>query len=495
MSDNQNTGISRRKFLKIGGLAGSAVSLAGVAGAGYIAGKDTDSYTGWERYTHGGGQFFNRKPFERDNPTYEVAGKTRRINYIENIFSRNGDMYRLMYPGDGSAGWSPEQGIDKLPEPLKSFYKKKPESLELFKETMEASKEQRKNWGKYKYRYAIADAWSDANSAPLRGNSFPQEPDCPPEEWDYQGVRKKRLSFKSPDHAATLVKKIAHTMGATLVGITKLNHDWVYKDHLRGVGNNNFDVPRHWKYAVVVASPHEWDAFYANPTYGTSYDAYSREKIITGKLQVFIRKLGYSARSHVPPMSYELAVTPLAVDAGIGELGRNGICVSPELGANTRLAAVTTDLPMTPDKPVDVGIHEFCKKCKICAEQCPGGAICFDDEPTQVIRGYKRWNINDDKCFLVWNKVATSHARGCRVCLSVCPYSRKNNWIHNLAREIDPRDPTGISASLLLAMQKGFFEYPEANDYLPPPDGKNATYHDPPDWLQTEKWCDENETI
>ena len=39
-------------------------------------------------------------------------------------------------------------------------------------------------------------------------------------------------------------------------------------------------------------------------------------------------------------------------------------------------------------------------------------------------------------------------------------------------------------------MQKGFFEYPEAEEYLPPPDGTNKTYHEAPDWLRTEEWCD-----
>jgi hypothetical protein len=39
-------------------------------------------------------------------------------------------------------------------------------------------------------------------------------------------------------------------------------------------------------------------------------------------------------------------------------------------------------------------------------------------------------------------------------------------------------------------MQKRFFVSPKAQDYLPPPVGKNATYHEPPDWLQTDKWFD-----
>jgi reductive dehalogenase len=228
---------------------------------------------------------------------------------------------------------------------------------------------------------------------------------------------------------------------------------------------------------------------YCNPTYGTSYDAYSRERIIGGKLETFIHELGYPARAHVPPSSYDLVMPPIAIDAGLGEIGRHGILISPELGSNTRLACVTTNIPMEVDKPVNLGIMDFCQKCKICAEKCPTGAISHKSEmPT--VRGYERWRIRDELCFQGWASVAQSHVRGCRICLAVCPYSRKNNWVHAVSRYVDPRDPTGIVASLLLWMQKGLFKYPTAKEFLPPPSGKNATYHEPPDWLQTDKWFD-----
>jgi len=483
--------INRRDFIKYGGLAGTAVSLLGAAGAGFHAGSNTDSYTGWERYTHGDGQFFDRKPFEKDEPTYKKVGETRRIHALENIFIRNGEVFREMYgKKEGEEAWKPEMGMEALPERLRKYYEDHPGSFDEFIETLKAGKQQRKNWEKFKKKYAIADAWSEANSSSMMGDwgSFPPKPKGTPEEWDFKGVNPEKMVFKSPKHASELIKMISHTFGATLVGIAKINPDWVYQGYLRGVGKVDYDVPKHWKNAIIVATPHEWDSLYANPTYGTSYDAYSRERIIAGKLEVFLKHLGYSARSHVPGMSYELAVVPLAIDAGLGELGRCTTLISPELGANTRLAAISTDLDMESDKPIDIGVDEFCKKCKICAESCPSGAISFDDEPKQVIRGYKRWHLDHDKCFKIWNSVAASHPRGCRVCIAVCPYSRKNNWLHTIARELDPRDPTGLVASGLLAMQKGFFTYPEANEFLPPPDGENKVYHEPPKWLKSENW-------
>lgn len=493
MKINKNkSALSRRDFIKIGGLGGAGLSLAGIAGAGYVAGKDTDSYTGWERYTHGEGQFFNRKPFEVDSPpSYEKVMPSRRIDAVEQIFFRLGMLYPLMKASkDGSPPkWNKEMSTDELPEKLANYYREHPNSFQELMNAEKASDVQHENWKKFQNRYAIADAWSTAHSRAMR--NFPIRPKGPAEESDFRGLNKNKLSFKSPTHASELIKKIAHTFGATLVGITKLNPDWVYQGIMRGVGRVDFEVPKHWKNCIVVASPHEWDALYANPTYGTSYDGYSRECTIIGKLEIFLKEIGYSARAHYPGNSYEVAAVPIAIDAGLGELGRNNVLITPELGANARLAVITTDLDLEADKPIDIGVKRFCEKCKICAEQCPSGSLCFDDKATKVIRGYKRWDSDHDKCYTLWNTVATSHARGCRICLAVCPYSRKNNWIHTIAREVDPRDPTGLVSTGLLAMQKGLFKYPDkAEDYLPPPNGSNKTYHEAPDWLRTEEWCD-----
>ena len=37
---------------------------------------------------------------------------------------------------------------------------------------------------------------------------------------------------------------------------------------------------------------------------------------------------------------------PIAIDAGMGELGRHGLMITPELGSALKLATITTDLPL-----------------------------------------------------------------------------------------------------------------------------------------------------
>jgi epoxyqueuosine reductase len=492
-----------RSFLKAGSLLAAVLGIVGISIAGYLAGKSYDSYTGWERFTHGAGQFFNRKPFQKESPTYEKTDQHDRLHHVDNLIARIKSFIMLMVPppGGGEPEWSPDMGIEALPEPLKGYYLKDNVVYNQTLKALELMQKQRSDWPKWETQFAIADYWSKAFGslfeAAMQGapNVYPEDPKGSPEEWDFRFIhRKSPLRFKSPAHASKLIKKITHTFGATLVGITKLNPDWVYQGHLRGVGTGDYEVPKHWEYAIVFATPHEWDMFYSNAVYGTSFDAYSRERIIGARLENFIQQLGYPARAHVPPMHYDLITPPIAVDAGLGEQGRMGMLITPELGANARLGVVTTNIPMEVDKPIDFGVKEFCKKCKICAERCVTGAISHADEP-DIEFGYKRWRIKCELCFQVWCSMATSEpGRGCRVCLAVCPYSRKNNWLHTLSRHIDSRDPTGISSSMLLWMQKKFFKYPEARDFMPPPEGSNATYHKPPDWLVTEEWFDVDKT-
>ncbi|MCK5222361.1 MAG: reductive dehalogenase, partial [Candidatus Aminicenantes bacterium] len=329
-------------------------------------------------------------------------------------------------------------------------------------------------------------AWSDA-----MGAVWPKHSQEPPEIADFPEKKgQKQLKMRSPEKTSKLIKKIAHQLGSTLVGITKLNPDWVYSHPMRRRGidtDKPFKVPEHWEYAIVVGVPMSWDPMFANPNYGTSHDAYAISRIIAVRLSAFIKQLGYAARPHTPGTEYDLMVPPILVDAGIGEQGRHSIVVTPELGSNFRPAIITTNIPLKPDKPIDFGVQDFCKTCKVCAEQCPSGSITKGNKVE--IRGYKRYQFNAASCHNFWySKLGNM---GCRVCVSVCPYTRKANWVHKAALDITAHDPTGLADKALTAMQKIFYPGPDPQDYfIPSLGGKNASYRKPPWWLKTEDFID-----
>ncbi|MCK4771370.1 MAG: reductive dehalogenase, partial [Candidatus Latescibacteria bacterium] len=427
---------------------------------------------------------FNRLAWAVDTPTYERVGPTSRPDSrVENIFARRSRFMRQYRGGEG---------LSDFDELLQAYYRERPEDLELdiinLREIMPKHRNDSRQYGK---QYFLAGAWADA-----MGAVSPRPVSGPPEVADFPRRSPYRESsepmrMKSPERTSTLIKKIAHELGSTLVGITRLNPDWVYLHPLPGRGFENVDepleIPEHWEFAVVVGTPMSWDPMYANPTYGTSNDAYSRSRIVAARLAAFIKRLGYAARTHTPGNSYDLMVPPICVDAGLGEQGRHSVVITPELGCNFRPAVVTTNLPLQPDKPIDIGIQDFCRHCKICAENCPSGAITMGDKIE--VRGYLRYQIDQAKCQNFWN--SNLGGTGCRICISVCPYSRKANWLHKTAFNVTLNDPTGISERVLTSLQKSFYSGPDPQEYyMPSLGGENASYREPPWWLRTEDFID-----
>lgn len=91
------------------------------------------------------------------------------------------------------------------------------------------------------------------------------------------------------------------------------------------------------------------------------------------------------------------------------------------------MAAVTTDLPLAPDKPIDFGLLDFCRVCKKCAENCPSQAITLDADTIEH-NGYLRGNSDMKKCTIFR---ATKDGVFCGRCMKVCPWnSKEDSWFH-----------------------------------------------------------------
>jgi reductive dehalogenase len=158
---------------------------------------------------------------------------------------------------------------------------------------------------------------------------------------------------------------------------------------------------------------------------------YSYASYVSIIIANFIRNLGWRARP-LPAFNAPYIVPPVFIDAGIGEFGRCGYVVSKEVGPNWRPGAVATDLPLAVDRPVDFGLQDFCENCGICADLCPCGAIPKGPDAKTIVRGVKRWQVDDNKCYRYWCTIG--HA--CGTCQSVCPWSHRTNLFHKSVREL-----------------------------------------------------------
>ncbi len=253
-------------------------------------------------------------------------------------------------------------------------------------------------------------------------------------------LRDERIEL-SPEENTLRVKGLATHLGAKLVGITKLNPLWVYSHRgtLRDGKEDSWGslVEETHPYGIVIGTEMTWDMIRAAPHQPSSLESgiqYAATAFISVHLTAFITNLGYSAESNHSG-HYNVNVVPMAVDAGLGELSRMGYLLTKELGPRVRLAAVTTDLPLIPDKPVDIGVEDFCTICKKCAVTCPSNAIPHDDDKT-VAGGIRRWKLDAESCYEYWWKVGT----GCSICMRTCPWSHPKTFPHRVITELTTRN-------------------------------------------------------
>lgn len=249
----------------------------------------------------------------------------------------------------------------------------------------------------------------------------------------------ERISL-SPNEGTIRVKGFARHLGADLVGITKINPLWVYSRRGEIFWDNwddsGSEISLSHPYAIVFAMEMSWDMVRTaphTPSVAESGLVYARGAFIATELAAYIANLGYSATAnHL--RHYDVLLVPMAVDAGLGELGRLGYLMTKEFGPRVRLGCVTTDLPLIPDRPADLGVEDFCEVCKKCASCCPSRSIPFDSP--EEVNGTLRWKVNAETCFDYWGRIGTD----CCVCMRVCPWSHPRTLPHRLITELVSRN-------------------------------------------------------
>jgi len=220
-------------------------------------------------------------------------------------------------------------------------------------------------------------------------------------------VARQRRNVGDREAMAAEIKDEALRAGAALVGITRITEEDLYEGR---------EVP--YEYAICIGLdmnraemahiPHERAA-------AEVMRAYREVSRVAIEVAATIRAMGWPAKAYGNPNATDILHIPLAIRAGLGQLGKHGSMISREHGSNFRLAAVLTDLPMTLDQPVDIAVDDLCIDCVRCVIDCPADAISNEK---QLVRGEHKWYVDFDKCIPYFVKTY-----GCAICIEVCPWS------------------------------------------------------------------------
>ncbi|MFA8433008.1 MAG: 4Fe-4S dicluster domain-containing protein [Marinifilaceae bacterium] len=219
-------------------------------------------------------------------------------------------------------------------------------------------------------------------------------------------------------------------LGALDSGITELQPYHFYSHKGRGENyGTQIESDHSFALAFTVEMCEEMvQAAPQSPIIMESAQQYLDAGRIAIQVAAFIRQLGYSARAHIDG-NYQVVCPLVARDAGLGEIGRMGLLMTPKQGPRVRIAVVTTNLKLKADRwKKSHSTLDFCYHCKKCAEVCPSKSISFD--APQMVEGIRRWQINSENCFTYWCKAGTD----CGRCMATCPYSHPDNALHNSIR-------------------------------------------------------------
>ncbi|MDW7740581.1 MAG: reductive dehalogenase domain-containing protein [Bacillota bacterium] len=221
-------------------------------------------------------------------------------------------------------------------------------------------------------------------------------------------------------------KSLGYFLGADLMGVCRIPSYAMYLDDEFG---NPLNVS--FEYAIVFVLRKHLGTTLASSGFDWIFDScsiqtYQLLAVWTETVANYIRRLGYEAEAS-NMRNYLNLMPPLLLEAGIGEISRMSLVVNPFFGGNFKSAAVLTNLPLYPEKPIDFGLQEYCSNCTICADKCPSGAISFGNK--ELFNGYETWKLDKEKCirFSRLNKKGSV----CGKCTRLCPWNRPDSQPHH----------------------------------------------------------------
>jgi reductive dehalogenase len=277
--------------------------------------------------------------------------------------------------------------------------------------------------------------------------------------YTWEGVNKRIQHYvdtgdpvrEPPEQMSRTIKRVARYFGADDVGICRLHPNWVYSHEYNTMTREHYpmEVPEGCDNAIVLAVAMDYETIRMSPS-GMGDAAtglgYSMMAYVANLLATFIRVLGYRAL----PCGNDTALSiPMAMAAGLGEVGRMGLLIHHTYGPRIRLCKVITDLPLAYDSYQPIGATEFCEVCKKCAKYCPSQAISeggMTDRGPNISShsGVRKWYVDCEKCFNFWGKLRMS----CSNCIRVCPFNKPAGFIHDMSRAFI-RKTTSLNKFLL----------------------------------------------
>ncbi|MDD5205223.1 MAG: reductive dehalogenase domain-containing protein [Desulfobacterales bacterium] len=252
----------------------------------------------------------------------------------------------------------------------------------------------------------------------------------------YGPVNPKKVDLPDRVQLTKFIKDLCKYFGSVDVGIADLGtrpDAWFFEDD--SFGYPTYFKPEEHKYAIVALNeekqsthpyPTGWD-INSIKYYSKVSKNYWDDDYVVGQVSELIRMMGYQAWGHNNAYTRNV---PLAIMAGLGEYGRFGNLITLNWGSNVRICAITTNLPLIPDEPIDIGVADFCSMCTRCYDYCPTRAIPIEKIDYMGVNKYTQnfWRCRRSTIVGIPNLVDAST---CTLCRDVCPFVKDTKYLGN----------------------------------------------------------------
>jgi epoxyqueuosine reductase QueG len=130
-----------------------------------------------------------------------------------------------------------------------------------------------------------------------------------------------------------------------------------------------------------------------------------------------------------------------AMEAGLGELGRNNLLLTPQFGCHMLLSSTLTDAPLEPDQRFQPHLCDgMLERCKMaCVAICPVGALTGDrpgklthwQGKSRTLRGSlcgkMQYSVSGKAGYPEAHGMIHQHILRCGMCLAACPVGRQKS--------------------------------------------------------------------
>ncbi len=227
--------------------------------------------------------------------------------------------------------------------------------------------------------------------------------------------------------------------GATMVGFARIKELYDNTDvngqEREGTVTEPIGIPQYpYAVSIILAHPKEVIRNISSAPTMDYFNAYHRLNDKLDELAVlcaqYIKEQGYQAYPQTVSSIQEYGVfrtamphKTVAVQAGLGWIGKSALFITEKYGSAIRLTSVLTDAPLEYNKQM---IASKCRGCMLCTDACPGKAISGKLWSPELDRDdYFNAQACRQKAREIAAKSINKQITLCGKCIEICPYTKK----------------------------------------------------------------------